>query len=57
MQPLDLLKVRLQVSQSNSQSTNIWRSLFITDGLSGMFGGVTTNIIGNSISWGGYFWL
>lgn len=56
MQPLDLIKVRLQVSERSKQK-DIWRSLLNKQEWKGMWRGLTTNIVGNSISWGSYFWL
>lgn len=56
MQPLDLIKVRLQVSERSKQK-DIWKSLLKKQEWKGMWRGLTTNIVGNSISWGGYFWL
>lgn len=56
MQPLDLIKVRLQVSERTAHK-EIMRTFLHSDGWKGMWRGVTTNIIGNSVSWGGYFWL
>ncbi|KAK4055559.1 mitochondrial FAD carrier protein flx1 [Microbotryomycetes sp. JL201] len=64
MQPLDLLKVKLQVSTTRQHGTGgafglIWRSLReITKtegGVKGLYRGVTPNLVGNASSWGLYF--
>ncbi|KAM0788934.1 hypothetical protein ACM66B_003009 [Microbotryomycetes sp. NB124-2] len=66
MQPLDLLKVKLQVSTATHQPREtggafglIWRSLKeivkTEGGIKGLYRGVTPNLVGNASSWGLYF--
>ncbi|KAI8452399.1 mitochondrial FAD carrier protein [Phakopsora pachyrhizi] len=69
MHPLDLLKVKFQVESfketqkfkrydgmiRRSLIVDSLRRIFRLDGLSGLYRGVGTNIIGNSSSWGFYF--
>jgi len=63
MHPLDLLKVKLQVSTTNPTSglgRHIWLSLkgiHQTQGLRGLYRGLIPNIAGNASSWGLYFLL
>ena len=63
MQPLDLLKVKLQVSTEIPQSgigRQIWNSLKdikTQQGWGGLYRGVGPNIAGNASSWGLYFLL
>lgn len=63
MQPLDLLKVKLQVSTERPQGgvgTQIWNSLKdikTQQGWGGLYRGVGPNIAGNASSWGLYFLL
>ncbi|KAF8898148.1 mitochondrial FAD carrier protein [Gymnopilus junonius] len=61
MNPLDLLKVKLQVTTSNAGSSlgkHIWMSLREiqqTQGWRGLYRGLVPNIAGNASSWGLYF--
>ncbi|KAG9317081.1 mitochondrial carrier domain-containing protein [Chiua virens] len=61
MHPLDLLKVKLQVSTSKPQGgigKQIWnslRSIQENQGWKGLYRGVVPNIVGNASSWGLYF--
>ncbi|PLW08814.1 hypothetical protein PCANC_25969 [Puccinia coronata f. sp. avenae] len=70
MHPLDLLKVQLQVSSTpslplsrSSPSTpargftllSSLRTIAKEDGFSGLYRGLTPNIVGNAASWGFYF--
>ncbi|KAF8131186.1 mitochondrial carrier domain-containing protein [Boletus edulis] len=61
MHPLDLLKVRLQVSTSKPQGgigKQIWyslRDIHAEHGWKGLYRGVGPNIAGNASSWGLYF--
>ncbi|KAK4056616.1 mitochondrial FAD carrier protein flx1 [Microbotryomycetes sp. JL221] len=66
MQPLDLLKVKLQVSTTTPATRVaggtfgvIWRSLGdivkTEGGVKGLYRGVTPNLVGNASSWGLYF--
>ena len=63
MQPLDLLKVKLQVSTANPTSglgKHIWLSLKgiqQSHGWQGLYRGLIPNIAGNAASWGLYFLL
>lgn len=63
MHPLDLLKIKLQVSNQKATSgigTLIWHSLRdikATQGWRGLYRGVGPNIAGNASSWGLYFLL
>ncbi|CUA69297.1 Mitochondrial folate transporter/carrier [Rhizoctonia solani] len=64
VQPLDLLRIQLQVATSAPVSRNplktIWSSLNkikAEHGLKGLYRGVGTNVAGNAASWGAYFWL
>ncbi|KAI0346954.1 mitochondrial FAD carrier protein [Trametopsis cervina] len=61
MHPLDLLKIKFQVANSNPTGgvgTAIWNSLKEikeTQGWRGLYRGVGPNIAGNASSWGFYF--
>ncbi|CAE6420736.1 unnamed protein product [Rhizoctonia solani] len=64
VQPLDLLRIQLQVATSAPVSRNplktIWSSLSkikAEHGVKGLYRGVGTNAVGNAASWGAYFWL
>jgi solute carrier family 25 folate transporter 32 len=64
MHPLDLLKVKFQVSTAKPQGgigRQIWYSLkdiYVRDGgVKGLYRGVGANIAGNASSWGLYFLL
>lgn len=63
MHPLDLLKVRFQVSTQSPTGgigTQMWNSLKdiqAKDGWRGLYRGVGPNIAGNASSWGLYFLL
>ncbi|KAF8604466.1 mitochondrial FAD carrier protein [Ceratobasidium sp. AG-I] len=64
VQPLDLLRVQLQVATSSPVSRNpfvtIWSSLNkikAEQGVRGLYRGVGTNVFGNATSWGMYFWF
>ncbi|KAF8709240.1 Mitochondrial carrier, partial [Rhizoctonia solani] len=64
VQPLDLLRIQLQVATSAPASRNplrtIWSSLSkikAEHGVRGLYRGVGTNVVGNAASWGAYFWL
>ena len=63
MHPLDLLKVKFQVSNQKPTGgigTQIWNSLKEikdTQGWRGLYRGVGPNIAGNASSWGFYFLL
>jgi solute carrier family 25 (mitochondrial folate transporter), member 32 len=63
MHPLDLLKVKLQVSTAPPQGgigRHIWTSLtgiYRERGWRGLYRGVGPNIAGNATSWGLYFLL
>ncbi|GAA6031178.1 hypothetical protein JCM8097_004044 [Rhodosporidiobolus ruineniae] len=62
MQPLDLLKVQLQVSTAPRQRGTLgqigWglREIMRTEGgVRGLYRGITPNLVGNASSWGFYF--
>lgn len=62
MQPLDLLKVKLQVRTTAVEGrgfTAIWGSLreivLHEGGVKGLYRGITPNLVGNASSWGLYF--
>ncbi|GAA5923709.1 hypothetical protein JCM3775_000481 [Rhodotorula graminis] len=61
LQPLDLLKVQLQVStapKTRSPWSNIhWglREIVRTGGARALYRGLTPNLVGNASSWGSYF--
>ncbi|GAA5844134.1 hypothetical protein JCM9279_003742 [Rhodotorula babjevae] len=61
LQPLDLLKVQLQVStapKTRSAWSNIqWglREIVRTGGAKALYRGLTPNLVGNASSWGSYF--
>ncbi|CAE7211337.1 unnamed protein product [Rhizoctonia solani] len=64
VQPLDLLRIQLQVATSAPISKNplktIWSSLSKIQaerGVRGLYRGVGTNVVGNATSWGSYFWF
>jgi solute carrier family 25 folate transporter 32 len=63
MQPLDLLKVKFQVTTQNPPGgigKYIWHSLKDiqqTQGWRGLYRGIIPNIAGNASSWGLYFLL
>lgn len=63
MHPLDLLKVKFQVSTAKPQGSigkQIWhslRSIQAEQGWKGLYRGVAPNIAGNASSWGLYFLL
>ncbi|BGP15178.1 hypothetical protein JCM10213_008682 [Rhodosporidiobolus nylandii] len=61
MQPLDLLKVQLQVSTAPRTRGTVgqigWglREISRRDGLGGLYRGMAPNLVGNASSWGLYF--
>lgn len=63
MNPLDLLKVKFQVTTTNPSGNlgkNIWLSLKDiqqSQGWKGLYRGIIPNIAGNASSWGLYFLL
>jgi solute carrier family 25 folate transporter 32 len=63
MNPLDLLKVKFQVTTSKPSGgigKQMWFSLkeiYQTAGWKGLYRGLGPNIAGNAASWGLYFWL
>lgn len=63
MHPLDLLKIKFQVSTSKPQGgvgKQIWyslRDIHAEQGWKGLYRGVGPNIAGNASSWGLYFLL
>jgi hypothetical protein len=63
MNPLDLLKVKFQVSTRGPEGgvgRGIWRALrdiHASEGLRGLYRGLSPNVAGNATSWGLYFLL
>ncbi|KAK2462291.1 hypothetical protein APHAL10511_005597 [Amanita phalloides] len=63
MNPLDLLKIKFQVTTSNPAGPigkQIWFSLkeiYQAAGWKGLYRGLSPNIAGNAASWGLYFWF
>lgn len=63
MNPLDLLKIKLQVATANPTvgiGKHIWltlKGIQQTQGWSGLYRGLAPNIAGNASSWGLYFLL
>ena len=63
MNPLDLLKVKFQVSTRGPEGgigRGIWRALCdirVSEGWRGLYRGLSPNIAGNASSWGLYFLL
>ena len=63
MNPLDLLKVKFQVSTRGPKGGighGIWRALrdiHASEGLHGLYRGLGPNVAGNASSWGLYFLL
>ncbi|KAI5122172.1 hypothetical protein M0805_007070 [Coniferiporia weirii] len=61
MHPLDLLKVKFQVSTTNPQAGvgraiyNSLHNIYASQGLRGLYRGVGANVAGNASSWGLYF--
>jgi solute carrier family 25 folate transporter 32 len=61
MNPLDLLKVKFQVSTRGPEGgvgRGIWRALrdiHASEGLRGLYRGLSPNVAGNATSWGLYF--
>lgn len=63
MHPLDLLKIKFQVSNSpplggsGRSIAHALKGIYKSSGLHGLYRGVGTNIAGNASSWGLYFLL
>ncbi|GAX14431.1 solute carrier family 25 (mitochondrial folate transporter), member 32 [Fistulifera solaris] len=60
--PLDIIKVRLQVHESEGRSSRLGALraaglIYKYEGLGGFFAGWTPAVIGSAISWGGYFFF
>ncbi|KAI5281200.1 hypothetical protein KEM54_003364 [Ascosphaera aggregata] len=60
LHPLDIVKVRLQVDHLRAShlgnTFHVARDIFLNEGrIAGFYRGLTPNLIGNSISWGLYF--
>ncbi|KAI5301836.1 hypothetical protein KEM56_001307 [Ascosphaera pollenicola] len=60
LHPLDLIKVRLQVDRLRAShlgnAVHVARDIFANEGrIAAFYRGLTPNIIGNSVSWGLYF--
>ncbi|XP_031846401.1 solute carrier family 25 member 32 [Nomia melanderi] len=62
LHPLDLIKTRFAVNDGRSQSTpqyrgllNAGRQILKTEGMRGLYKGVTPNVLGSGGSWGCYF--
>ncbi|KAI9501638.1 mitochondrial FAD carrier protein flx1 [Coemansia spiralis] len=61
MHPLDLIKIRLQVDIASQDEAILGRAVratrhvLSTDGISGLYRGLSANLAGNCASWGLYF--
>jgi len=63
LHPFDLIKIRFQVSdgsvvehrQRYTGVVNAFRSIYVKDGIAGLYQGVSPNIAGAASSWGLYF--
>jgi len=66
--PLDLVKVRLQVSEGDLadrshlhkgrlSSLQVFRTVLRHEGVAGLYQGIVPAVFGSAISWGGYFFL
>lgn len=57
--PLDLVKVRLQVTESGRKRgiTQTLRGIVRHEGISGLYQGLTPALLGSALSWGGYFFF
>jgi len=62
--PLDLVKVRLQVNEQTNSKTgrygkicNTLRAVIRTEGILGLYQGISPAVLGSSASWGGYFFF
>lgn len=67
--PLDVIKVRLQVSENGDNvrradgvkrrmgAMRIFRGIIKHEGIAGLYQGWTPAVIGSAVSWGGYFYL
>ncbi|KAJ1977225.1 mitochondrial FAD carrier protein flx1 [Dimargaris verticillata] len=63
LHPLDLIKTRLQVDETRSKRTAQFfgrslravQTVLYQDGWSGLYRGITSNLAGNTASWGLYF--
>eukprot|EP00968_Pinguiococcus_pyrenoidosus_P004676 scaffold302_cov247-Pinguiococcus_pyrenoidosus.AAC.2 len=57
--PLDLIKVRYQVYASRNLAYKSLLDAFVTiareEGVRGLYGGLWPALLGNCVSWGGYF--
>jgi solute carrier family 25 folate transporter 32 len=63
LQPLDLVKVRLQVqdgtrgTQEYTGLRNAFTTIYRTDGIKGFYRGMSANLAGAGVSWGAYFFM
>ena len=57
MHPLDLLKVKFQVSTASKGNGIVGslKAIIRNDGLLGLYRGLSPNLLGNASSWGFYF--
>ncbi len=55
LHPLDLVKVRFQVSSSSSSLKSTLRPLWQQSGFKGIYRGLSPNLTGSMLSWGLYF--
>ena len=62
LHPLDVIKIRFAVNDGRSQSTpkyegigNAFKTIFVKEGVRGLYRGVTPNCWGAATSWGLYF--
>ncbi|KAI9360003.1 mitochondrial carrier domain-containing protein [Zopfochytrium polystomum] len=63
LHPLDLIKTRFQVDESNRRGAYGFRgtiiglqTIFLQEGTRGMYRGISANLAGSTLSWGLYFW-
>jgi len=63
LHPLDLIKIRYSVndgSTSRPQYRSMWhlaKTVWMKEGIKGLYAGVSPNLLGAGLSWGFYFFL
>jgi len=62
LQPLDLVKTRLQVQNANTPGAyrglgDAFRTVYRQTGVRGFYQGFTPNLVGSALSWGSYFYV
>eukprot|EP01087_Luapelamoeba_hula_P020116 TRINITY_DN6797_c0_g1_i1.p1 TRINITY_DN6797_c0_g1~~TRINITY_DN6797_c0_g1_i1.p1 ORF type:complete len:293 (-),score=19.61 TRINITY_DN6797_c0_g1_i1:199-1077(-) len=56
--PLDLVKTKLQVNnRQRGTFVSTFRHVVITEGVRGLYRGLSPNLIGNGVAWGLYFYM